>query len=127
MIVVERWSKYKLGNAAFSHDVHADMAFHTEAQAQEYMRTADSGLGGDTYYKYAVGPQTAPSLTITGWKDQHQIKAFLEWFSHRGEQDFGDHLDIIEYPNMNFLELSWRNTDWNAKDIVAKAVTHTRE
>ncbi len=50
--VVERWSKYKLGNADFQYNPDADKEFLTEEAARYYMANADSGTGGDTYYHY---------------------------------------------------------------------------
>ncbi len=54
--VVQRWSQYKLGSAPFAHDENADKPFTSEEEALDYERKADSGIGGDTRYRYVVVP-----------------------------------------------------------------------
>jgi hypothetical protein len=51
---VQRWSQYKLGRAPMAHDRSADKHFPTQAAAQLYADTADSGISGDTRYRYKV-------------------------------------------------------------------------
>ena len=52
--VVQRWSQYKLGHAPPAHDADADREFDSEEAAQEYVKSADSGIGGDMRYRYMI-------------------------------------------------------------------------
>jgi len=54
---VRRYSQYKLGHAPMSHDKKADKHFPTEAEAEVYANKADSGISGDTRYRYEVVPK----------------------------------------------------------------------
>lgn len=63
MITVERWYQYKLGRAPFAHDERADQEFDTMRQAEEYVKTADSGIGGDMRYQYKIKQHDYMKLT----------------------------------------------------------------
>ena len=52
--IVERWSQYKLATGQMSHDKDANKEFNRKEDAEEYMRTADSGISGDTRYRYVL-------------------------------------------------------------------------
>jgi hypothetical protein len=51
---VQRWSQYKNSRAPFSHDSWVDKNFDSEEEAQKYSLEANSGIGGDTRYRYLV-------------------------------------------------------------------------
>jgi hypothetical protein len=54
--VVQRWSQYKRATGAMTHDKQADREFPVWDAAQSYANTADSGLSGDTRYRYTLLP-----------------------------------------------------------------------
>lgn len=54
--LVRRWSQYKLGKSEFTLTPIHETRFHTEAEALEYARTADSGYSGDMRYRYEIIP-----------------------------------------------------------------------
>jgi hypothetical protein len=54
--VVQRWSQYKLGRDPFNYCADADQRFKSEMEAMDYVLKADSGLGGDTRYRYVIIP-----------------------------------------------------------------------
>jgi len=51
---VQRWWQYKLGNAPMSHDKHWDKTFEDRKDAEHLALTADSGISGDTRYRYKI-------------------------------------------------------------------------
>lgn len=52
--IVERWDQYKLGNGPYTHNPQNDKEFDTLEEAEEYMRTADSGFWNDTRHYYKI-------------------------------------------------------------------------
>ena len=52
---IQRWYKYRLGHAEFTHDPRMDRGgYLTEAAAQAEANQLDVGTGSDMYYRYHI-------------------------------------------------------------------------
>lgn len=61
---IQRFSQYKLGNAPFKYDDWADSVFFSKEEAERYSNTADSGINGDTRYRYEIIEENPCSLEM---------------------------------------------------------------
>jgi hypothetical protein len=53
-VIVQKWKQPKIGNHSFSHNPDQDKPFPNRFLANEYIRTADSGIGGDERFRYQI-------------------------------------------------------------------------
>lgn len=58
---VQRWSQYKLGGG-FHHDKYSDAKFDDFKKAEDYALSADSGISGDTRYRYKIIDETGEKV-----------------------------------------------------------------
>ena len=59
---VQKWGQYKLGNGPYYYCKGEDVLVDSQKEADDYWITADSGISGDTRYRYKVIPPSRKEI-----------------------------------------------------------------